>query len=241
MPIPAKAVTINCPLCERSYALHGALLHSAFACMNCGTLIRASGMIQPDLKPPRPEKVEPSRRDTQTFSSSDTVQFERPEVPPVQELDDLPSGQPARTVKLRGRKKDDSKLLTLASIVAVCGAVAILLVVVVAMSLARSPTRIPAPQPVAQPLPAVKHETKAQTAEKDLQTAWVQAEKLKLAIAANKAKVERLQVALREATTKHFADAQRDLEAARTEGRELVEREALWRAEYVKRSKELGK
>lgn len=221
MPKTAEDFSVNCPLCERNYPLNEALMHSSFLCMNCGTLIRASAILQPGH-----EQVSAKAASCRPFEPLD--------------LDVIGNDAIDRPAVIR-RKPGPKGMgnLTKASIAITGGAVAILFIVVVGM-LANKALSGPSVSPVlAVPVSAPPKEAEA-PAKRDQRIAWEQAERLVGEIAANKKEVIRLQNALREATSKFFTPTQRELEAARARGKELVEQEAKWRAQYERLSREMG-
>lgn len=233
--LTAKIVSVKCPLCERDYPLNEAMLHSAFACMNCGTLIRASAVLHPD-----PERVRaPSRRDTQPISRGDTQPIERPnlEGTGLEELDDTLETDPlARLIPKRKKQKG----LDQVTMVCVAGAVAMLLIVVAGTLGYKSvtgPAAAPVAPVVAPSVPVTKFTTET-AKERDMRLAQQHVMRLAGEIDANKREVLRLQNALREATTKYFAGIQKDLEAARAKGKELAADEEKWRLEYARLSRE---
>jgi len=190
-----------------------------------------------------------SRRDTQPISRGDTAEIERPEIrstaninPP--DLEEIASAPPpaGQMLRRRGRGKGQNKLLTIAAAV---GAV-LVLAIVAAIAIFTSPAGPPAApiaqpvQPPVAPIPAKKEDPRVK-AEQEWANAHRQAELVKLEIAANNALVSRLTIAVKESSTRHIADARRELAAARAKGVELVELEQHWRAEFVRLGKELGK
>lgn len=216
VPIP----TIDCPLCLKRYQVNPSMAWAPFQCLECGTWIkippRAGGTCEQVGAPRMPDRV------------ADAL-LEQDVLPPA--ID-------------RPRRRADRWRDRAMAVLAAVWIASTVLVVVAGMLfvLVRNLPADPAPvDPGVVNLVAPAAPRAAEPTGDARQIAWTSVVRTQREVESNRREVDRLVVALRDATSTHFAGVQRDLEAARKRGRDLRAELDAWQAEYERASREVGR